>query len=84
MEEVVTTNALATFEGKKVRKTWYNGRWYFSVVDVVSVLIDKDYQTSRKYWNKLSERLKKEGANESVTKCHQLKMMSSDGKNYKT
>ncbi len=43
----------------------------------------KDYQTARKYWNKLKERLKKEG-NESVTNCHQLKLEAADGKNYKT
>lgn len=40
--------------------------WYFSIVDVCNVLADsKDYQTARKYWNKLKENLKKEG-NESV------------------
>lgn len=75
---------LVTFESKKIRKEWHNDRWYFSVVDVVSVLIEKDHQSARKYWNKLSERLKKEGANESVTKCHQLKMVAADGKRYKT
>ena len=32
-----------------------------------------DYQTARKYWNKLKQRLKEEG-NETVTNCHQLKM----------
>jgi len=37
----------------------------------------------RKYWNKLAERLRKEGS-ESVTKCHQLKMQASDGKYYQT
>jgi len=38
-----------------------------------------DYQTARKYWNKLKERLKKEGS-QSVTNCHQLKMEAADGK----
>lgn len=48
--------------------------WYFSVVDVVQTLTDQvDFQTARKYWNKLKERLKVEG-NESVTNCNQLKM----------
>lgn len=77
-------SALLTLEGHMVRKVWHDDKWYFSVVDVVSILIDKDYQASRKYWNKLSERLKKEGASESVTKCHQLKMPAADGKKYKT
>lgn len=39
----------------------------------------KDYQTARKYWNKLKQRLKEEG-NETVTDCHQLKLKAEDGK----
>jgi hypothetical protein len=59
-------------------------KWYFSVVDVVFVLVEsKDYQTSRKYWNKLKQRLKEEG-NETVTNCHQLKLQADDGKMRKT
>jgi hypothetical protein len=42
-----------------------------------------DYQTARKYWNKLKERLAKEG-NQSVTNCHRLKLPAADGKNYLT
>jgi hypothetical protein len=38
-----------------------------------------NYQTARKYWNKLKERLSKE-VNESVTNRHQLKMVAEDGK----
>ena len=73
-------NALIAFGSKEIRRVWLNERWYFSVVDTVSILIDKDYQTSRKYWNKLSERLKKEGSEQTVTKCHQLKMVAADGR----
>jgi len=52
------------------------------VVDIIQALIQQvNYQTSRKYWNKLKERLKKEG-NESVSNCHQLKFEVSDGKFY--
>ena len=74
------------FGDKKIRSVWDSEqeKWYFSIVDVCNVLTDsKDYQTARKYWNKLKERLKKEG-NESVTNCHQLKLVASDGKKYKT
>ncbi len=77
---------LAIFEGKKIRRKWdaEQERWYFSIIDIIQVLIQQtDYQTSRKYWNKLKERLKKEG-NESVTNCHRLKLEASDGKYYKT
>ena len=52
------------FGEKKVRSVWdeEQEKWYFSIVDVCGVLTDsKDYQTARKYWNKLKERLKKEG-----------------------
>ena len=56
--------------------------WWFSVVDIIQVLTQQiDYQTARKYWNKLKQRLSKEG-NESVTDCHRLKLPAADGKNY--
>ncbi len=74
--------ALALFEGFEVRRIFdeKTETCYFSVVDIVAALIQQpDYQTARKYWNKLKERLKKEGS-QSVTNCHQLKMMASDGK----
>ncbi len=77
---------LAVFDGKNIRRQWnaQEEKWYFSVVDVVGVLTDQeDSLKSRKYWNKLSQRLRDEGS-ESVTKCHQLKLMASDGKNYMT
>jgi len=38
-----------------------------------------DYQTARKYWNKLRERLKNEGS-QLVTDCHQFKLPADDGK----
>jgi len=52
-------------------------RWYFSVVDVVGILTSSSNHAA--YWRKLKERLKKEG-NESVTKCHSLKLLAKDGK----
>ena len=67
------------FEDKRIRTAWNEEteEWYFSVVDVVSVLTDS--ADGRKYWNKLKQRLKEEG-NETVTNCHQLKMRATDGK----
>lgn len=79
-------NNLKLFENKKIRYVWNaeEEEWYFSVVDIVEVLTEsKDYLTARKYWNKLKQRLKAEGS-ELVTFCHQLKLLSSDGKFYKT
>ena len=77
---------ITIFEGQKIRRIWDEKRelWYFSVVDIMQALIQQaDYQTARKYWNKLAERLKKEGS-ESVTNCHRLKLMANDGKYYET
>jgi len=82
----MTNKNLAIFENYDIRRHYdeKNEKWHFSVVDIIQVLIQqKDYQTARKYWNKLKERLKKEGS-ESVTKCHQLKLEASDGKKYLT
>lgn len=71
--------AIKIFEEKKVRTAWDDEteEWYFSIVDVVSILTES--VDGRKYWNKLKQRLKEEG-NETVTNCHQLKMLSADGK----
>lgn len=79
-------NDIKLFEQKKIRSVYDEEKdiWYFSVVDVISILIEKDYQIARKYWNKLSERLRNEGAAESVTNCHQLKLEAADGKKYLT
>ncbi len=77
---------LTIFEDYNIRRQYdaKNDKWYFSVVDIISALIEqKDYQTGRKYWNKLKERLVKEGS-QSVTKCHQLKLKAADGKKYLT
>ena len=75
------------FESKKIRTAWDDEKqeWYFSIVDVCGVLTEsKDYDTARKYWSKLKERLIAEGS-ELVTNCLQLKMVSpKDGKRYNT
>ena len=67
------------FESDKIRTVWNkeDEKYYISVVDIVSILTQS--QDGRKYWNKLKERLKNEG-NETVTKCHQLKLLARDGK----
>ena len=73
--------SIQLFEDRRIRTAWdeTNEEWYFSVVDVVGVLTDSpDYNTGRKYWNKLKQRLREEGS-ELVTKCHQLKMTAADG-----
>jgi hypothetical protein len=74
------------FEDHAIRRVYdeETETWWFSVVDIVQVLTQQpDYQTARKYWNKLKERLDKEGS-QSVTNCHRLKLPAADGKNYLT
>lgn len=74
------------FEGKEIRSVWDSEKeeYYFSVVDVIGVLTDNDYQKSRNYWKWLKSKLNEEGS-KSVSKTNQLKMKSSkDGKMYKT
>lgn len=75
--------AVKLFEERRVRTVWDDEqeKWYFSVVDVMAVLTDSP--NPRNYWKVLKHRLIKEG-NESVTNCNQLKLLSSDGKYYKT
>lgn len=75
------TDKIKVFETKQVRTHWNadEEEWYFSVVDVVSVLTDNDYQTARNYWKVLRKRLSDEGS-ELVTNCNRLKMLASDGK----
>jgi hypothetical protein len=74
--------AIKIFEEKKVRTVWDESseQWFVSIIDVIEILTQsKDFQTARKYWNKLKQRLKEEG-NETVTNCHQLKLKALDGK----
>lgn len=71
------------FEERKVRAIWDDEQeeWYFSIVDVISILTDSP--NPRKYWSVLKTRLKREGS-ELTTNCSQLKMQAADGKKYLT
>ena len=82
MKRIQPVESTQLFENKKIRAAWDSEaeEWYFSVVDVISVLADKpDYQAARNYWKITKKRLKDEG-NETVTNCNRLKMMAADGK----
>ena len=71
------------FEEKKVRTVWDDTaeKWYFSIVDVVSVLTDS--KAPALYWRVLKKRLRDEG-NETVTNCNAFKLTAADGKMRKT
>jgi len=75
-------NKVAIFENFKIRRHYDEKKeiWYFSVIDIVAVLIEQtDFKKAKSYWTTLKNRLKNEGS-EVVTKCDQLKMMAQDGK----
>ena len=80
---MVKQNAIKVFEEKKVRTLWDSEteEWYFSIVDVVAVLTDSE--NPRRYWSDLKRKLVKEGS-QLYEDIVQLKMLSSDGKYYKT
>ncbi len=78
--------SLAIFESFHIRRHYdeKTEKWYFSVIDIVAALIDQpNFKKAKSYWTTLKGRLKHEGS-QLVTKCDQLKMLSADGKYYKT
>ena len=79
-------NTASQFDSKDIRRVYdeTSETWWFSVVDVVQLLIQQsDYQVARNYWKVLKNRLAKEGS-QSVTSCNRLKLPAADGKNYLT
>ena len=71
-------NKLAVFQGKHIRKVFHKGEWWFSIIDVIEVLVGGD--RPRKYWNDLKNKLISEGYIQLSEKIGQLKMPASDGK----
>ena len=83
MREANDDGAIQLFDGKKIRTAWDAQQeiWYFSIVDVISVLTDqKTTRGASTYWAVLKKRLAAEGASELLTNCKQLKMTATDGK----
>ena len=83
MREANDNGAIQLFDGKKIRTAWDAQQeiWYFSIVDVISVLTDqKTTRGASTYWAVLKKRLVAEGASELLTNCKQLKMTATDGK----
>jgi len=78
-KEESTITKLHLFEEQKLRTVWdtEQEKWYISIVDVIAVLTES--RDANAYWRKLKQRLKAEG-NETVTNCHSLKMVATDGK----
>ena len=82
-----TKEQIQLFENRNVRTLWdeQEEEWYFSIVDVVAILTDQqDSKKASTYWSVLKGRLRKEGADQPLTKCKKLKMLSADGKSHPT
>jgi len=77
-----TMARIALFEGKKIRKTWRDDKWWFSVIDIIGALTEST--NPRDYWYKMKIRVKTEDGCELSTNCRQLKLESVDGKKYET
>jgi len=76
------TTRIAIFKGKKIRKTIFKNEWWFSVVDIIEALTDSD--KPRDYWYRMKQRKKESSGVQLSTFCRQLKLTSSDGKQYQT
>ena len=80
MAEVNDNSSIQLFDDQKIRTAWdaEKEEWYFSIIDVISVLTDT--ANPRRYWSDLKRKLKIEGAVEVYEKIVQLKLLSPDGK----
>lgn len=72
------SQSLILFEQEPIRRTWHDGRWYYSVVDACAVLAKSD--NPRIYWGVLKKRLISAGASQVITDCKQLKLRAPDGR----
>jgi DNA-damage-inducible protein D len=75
------TAKMVVFEDKAIRRIWHEGRWFFSVIDIVQALTDS--ANARNYWSALKKREEEHGI-ELSTFCVQLKLPAADGKQYET
>ncbi|HZJ41632.1 MAG TPA: BRO family protein [Patescibacteria group bacterium] len=74
-------NTIILFNEKQVRRRWDENKefWYFSVIDVISILTDSTIP--KRYWADLKKKLKNEGS-KVYDKIVQLKFKARDGKYY--
>ncbi len=71
-------NKLTLFEGRRIRKAYHEGEWWFAVIDIVEVLTGSSIP--KRYWSDLKRKLIAEGYTEVSEKIGQLKMIAPDGK----
>src|SRR5665648_137513 len=75
-------NKIIVFEDKKIRQTWCDNEWYYSITDVIGFLTES--ANAQDYWYRLKKREQESSGIELSTFCRQLKLQSSDGKKYST
>ncbi|MFH0752276.1 MAG: BRO family protein [archaeon] len=75
--EIEQNKKLILFDDKGIRREWHNNEWYFSVVDIVTALVESP--APRQYWGVVKAR-----EPQLLTICLQLKLESADGKYYLT
>jgi prophage antirepressor-like protein len=77
------SSKIAVFRGKRIRRVIYQNEWCFSIIDIIEVLTEST--NPRRYWSDLKSNLiENEGFSQLYEKIVQLKLESSDGKNYLT
>ncbi|VVB81315.1 Uncharacterised protein [uncultured archaeon] len=74
-------NALVVFQGKAIRRAWHNNEWWFSILDMVSVLTDS--ADPKQYVKKMRSRDPVLNANWG-TICTPLELIAPDGKKRET
>lgn len=79
---MIASTKISLFKGKQIRKTLFQGEWYFSVVDVIAALTDSTKPSV--YWSAMKARVRSEDGIQLYTFCKQLKLEAADGKKYET
>ncbi len=77
------SDLVPAINGDQIRREWHDGEWYYSIIDMIAVLLDADLKTARNYYHVLKNRLIREG-NQTLTKCKKLKLVAEDGKRRET
>jgi DNA-damage-inducible protein D len=76
------TTSISLFEQQPIRRIWHDGRWFYSIIDIVAVLVQNT--NPRRYWSDLKRKLKAQGFAQLYEKTVQLKLPAPDGKQYET